>query len=113
MPTFPAPKKDENSLYFELDKAFNGEAYHAFWPFSYILAIAFSAIHVFPEPVGAVTRQSVFSIAETASSWKGSGVKGFLSGIPIEAKTFFNPASAPGLIFGILDLFLKYSCLFL
>jgi hypothetical protein len=61
---------------------------------------AFSAIHVFPEPVGAVTRQSLLSIAERASSWKASGVKTGFSGTPISAKTFRNLASAPGFKWG-------------
>jgi hypothetical protein len=72
-----------------------------------------SAIQVFPEPVGAVTRQSVRLIADRASSWKGSGVKGFFAGTPMEAKTFFNPASTPGRIFGILGLLGEYFGLFL
>jgi len=51
-----------------LERAFNGDAYQDFPPFSCVLEIAFSAIHVFPEPVGADTRQSAFSIADRASS---------------------------------------------
>ena len=96
IPTFPGPNKSENSEYLEFDKAFKGEAYQDLPPFLWMLAIACSAIQVFPAPVGAVTRQSAFRIAEIASNWKKSGSKGVSSGTPMVAKTFFSLESAPG-----------------
>jgi hypothetical protein len=60
--------------------------------------MACSAIHVFPEPVGAVTRQSAFFMARTASSWNGSGSNGLSSGIPIFANIFFRLLSAFALV---------------
>jgi len=82
-----------------LDNAFKGDAYQDFPPFACILAIAFSAIQVLPAPVGAVTRQSAFLIAESALSWKGSGLKADFSGTPMDEKTFFSLASAFGFNF--------------
>jgi hypothetical protein len=66
--------------------------------------IASWAIQVFPEPVGAETRQSVRRAAAKAFSWKGSGLKGSFGGAPIWANTFFRRASALGLILGIFLL---------
>jgi hypothetical protein len=63
--------------------------------------MASSAIQVLPEPVGAVTRQSDRRIAANALSWKGSGLKGSLGGVPILANTFFSRGSALGFILGI------------
>jgi hypothetical protein len=43
-------------------------------------------------------------MAATALSWKGSGLKGFLAGAPILAKTLLRRTSALGLILGISRL---------
>ncbi len=51
-----------------LVSAFNGEAYQVLPPFSMMPAMACSAIQVFPDPVGAVTRQSECSIISIAWS---------------------------------------------
>ncbi len=109
MPTLPVPNISPNSAYFELVNAFKGEAYQDFPSFSSIRAMAFSAIQVFPAPVGAVTRQSARSIAEIASNWKSSGLNAPCSGTPMDANTFFSLASAPGFIFRTFsfDLLLK------
>jgi hypothetical protein len=60
-----------------------------------------------PDPVGAVTKQSAFWITESASSWKGSGVKGVLSGVPMDVKILLSFESAPGVRLAKCDGFLK------
>src|SRR5664280_2433920 len=90
IPTFSGSKCRPNSTHLELDSAFSGEAYQARPPFSSTDKMASRAIHVFPEPVGAMTRQSVFLIASNAFIWKSSGTKGVGCGFPIWAKTLFR-----------------------
>ena len=97
-PTFSAPKVLQNWAWMLLVSAFSGEAYQDFPPPAKTFSMAFSAIQVFPEPVGAQTRQSPFPTASTAAIWKGSATNGFFSGVPIFSNTGFSLASDPGWI---------------
>jgi len=99
MPTESLPKYAENSVYLALDRAFNGEAYQDWPPWSRMLRMASRAIQVLPDPVGAVTRQSDRPTASRARIWNGSGVKGRVSGVPISAKIRRSRRSAPGRMF--------------
>jgi hypothetical protein len=49
--------------------------------------MVWTAIQVLPAPVGAVTRQSDWAMAATASVWNRSGVKGLSFGTPIPENT--------------------------
>ena len=67
MPTFSGSKCRPNSTHLELDSAFNGEAYQARPPFSSTDKIASRAIHVLPEPVGAMTRSQRL---QNSAAWR-------------------------------------------
>jgi hypothetical protein len=87
MPTRLAPNSSLNSWYLEFVSAFSGDVYQARRPFSRSRRISSRAIHVLPLPVGAVTSTSSNSNIASASSWKGSGLKGDGRGVPIPARS--------------------------